>query len=52
MNGEFYVHYNLLAKAQLLAGNKQAALEAYERSIKNYDDKENEAYTEIGKLKQ
>ena len=50
-NGKFYVHYNLLAKAQLLAGNKQAALESYRLSINSYDGKENEAYTEIEKLK-
>ena len=51
-NGKFYVHYNLLAEAQLLAGNKQAALrESYSLSINSYDGKENEAYTEIEKLK-
>lgn len=48
--GKFYPHYNLLAKAQLLSGNKWDASESYRLSIKSYDGKENEAYIELEKL--
>ncbi|MGV3686276.1 MAG: trypsin-like peptidase domain-containing protein [Daejeonella sp.] len=49
--GRFYRHYNLLAKAQLLAGNKQEALKSYRMSIQSYDSEENEAYDELEKIK-
>ncbi len=50
MTGGFYVNYNLLGKAQLLAGNKAQAIEAYKASARAYEGKENEAYAELEKL--
>jgi tetratricopeptide (TPR) repeat protein len=52
VNSGFYVEYNLLAKAHLLAGNKNEAIKNYQISIAKYDDKENnEAFKELEKLK-
>lgn len=50
VNFRFYENYNLLAKAQLAAGNKADAIKAYKASIKANDDKNNEAYVNLEKL--
>lgn len=50
MTGGFYVSYNLLGKAYLLAGNKAKAIEAYKDSLNANDDKENEAYAALKKI--
>lgn len=51
MNSGFFVNYNLLAKAYLLAGNKAAAISTYKLStLKNSDEKWNEAFAELAKL--
>lgn len=51
VNSGFYVDYNLLAKAHLLMGNKEEAIENYQISVTKYDDKqENEAFKELDKL--
>ena len=50
MTGAFYVNYNLLGKAQLSAGNRVQAIEAYKTAVKANEDKENEAYGELEKL--
>jgi hypothetical protein len=50
-NGSFYVDYNLLARAHLLAGDKNEAIKNYQISTTKYDDKENnEAFSELKKL--
>ncbi len=47
----FYIHYNLLAKAYLLAGNKKEAIKNYRVSTQKFDNKEeNEAFKELSKL--
>ncbi|WP_161662283.1 tetratricopeptide repeat-containing serine protease family protein [Pedobacter sp. V48] len=50
MTGGFYVNYNLLGKAQLLGGNKDLAIKAYQAAVKANEDKGNEAYAELEKL--
>lgn len=51
VNGSFYVDYNLLAKAYLLAGDKKEAIKNYRISTTKYEDKENnEAFGELEKL--
>jgi hypothetical protein len=52
INGGFYVNYNILAKAYLLAGNKKEAIKNYQISVTKFNDKEeNEAFKELDKLK-
>lgn len=46
----FYENYNLLARAELAAGNKAGAIKAYKESIKANDGKDNQAYTELKNL--
>lgn len=46
----FYENYNLLAKAELARGNRAGAVRAYKVSIKANDNKDNQAYAELGKL--
>ncbi len=51
MNSSFYVDYNLLAHAYLLAGNRKEAIRYYQISTEKYNDKnENEAFKELEKL--
>ena len=50
-HGNFYVNYNILAKAYLLAGNKTEAIKNYKISTEKYNDKEdNEAFKELERL--
>lgn len=50
-NGNFYGNYNLLAKAYLQSGDKEAAIKNYKNAIRELPDREiNEAYRELEKL--
>jgi hypothetical protein len=46
----FYENYNLLARAELAAGNKAGAIKAYKGSIRANDGKDNQAYAELKNL--
>jgi hypothetical protein len=51
INTNYYVDYNVLAKAYLRAGNKEEAIRAYRNSIARYNDRGgNEAFAELEKL--
>lgn len=51
INSGFYLNHNLLAKAQLQAGNKKAAIRSYQISTQKYaDEKENEAFKALKEL--
>jgi hypothetical protein len=51
VNPAYYRNYNLLAKALLLSGNKEKAIESYKISTTRFDDQEeNEAFKELEKL--
>jgi hypothetical protein len=51
LNKNYYANYNVLAKAYLRAGNKQAAIQAYTNSILRMNDRSvNEAFAELEKL--
>jgi tetratricopeptide (TPR) repeat protein len=48
----YFLHYNLLAKAYLKAGNKNEAIKNFTISTEKYgDQQENEAFSELKKLK-
>lgn len=50
-NPSFYLNHNLLAKAQMQAGNKKAAIKSYQLSTQKYTDKaNNEAFKALEKL--
>lgn len=52
VNSGYFHHYNLLANAWLLAGNKEEAIRIYEISTTKLDNKnENPAFAELEKLK-
>lgn len=46
----FYENFNLLARAELAAGNKAGAIKAYKESIKANDSQDNQAYIELKNL--
>jgi tetratricopeptide (TPR) repeat protein len=51
INSSYFVNYNLLAKAYLLAGNKKEAIKNYRLSTQKLDSREeNEAFKELEKL--
>ena len=50
VNLKFHENYNLLAKAELAAGNTAGAIMAYRQSVKSNGDKQNEAYAALEKL--
>ncbi|HET9429629.1 MAG TPA: trypsin-like peptidase domain-containing protein [Chitinophagaceae bacterium] len=51
INSGYFVNYNLLAKAYLLAGNKNEAIKNYQESIKHFDSREeNQAFKELERL--
>jgi hypothetical protein len=53
VNRNYYVDYNILAKAYLRAGNKDEAVKAYRASIARMNDSSvNEAFAELQKLQQ
>ncbi len=50
MNTGYYQNYNALAKAQLMKGDKKAAIQNYRISAQKNPDKGNEAFSELEKL--
>lgn len=51
VNSNYYVDYNILAKAYLRAGNKQEAINAFRNSVSRFNDRSvNEAFAELEKL--
>ena len=52
INPSFYLNHNLLATAQLQAGNKKAAIKSYQLSTQKFTDKaDNEAFKALGAIK-
>jgi predicted Zn-dependent protease len=53
VNRNYYVDYNILARAYVRGGNKQEAIKAYRNSITRMNDSSvNEAFAELQKLQQ